>query len=167
MSNHMTTQFISKIFTITVLACLFLQVDGTIAETVTALSSCVNIDTNRIISIESSGNPRAVSFRGAKYGRGLMQISEVCLQEYNERAGHIFTFYPEDLFDPKINVMIGEWYINKMVPKYLRHYGIEDTIDNRLICYNFGIGNLLKYRRGEVALPRETINYVRKYKEKT
>ena len=47
-------------------------------------------------------------------------------------------------------------------------YDIPDTIENRLICYNWGIGNLRKkVRNRSNYLPKETINYIKKYKSQT
>ena len=69
------------------------------------------------------------------------------------------------LYNPEINVRIGTWYINERIPQMLKSFGIEDTVENRLIAYNFGVGNLRKYLKGEKKLPRETRNYLRKYKE--
>ena len=117
----------------------------------------VNLDT--IKQIESSGNPDAISFRGAKYGRGLYQISEVCLADYNQFAGHVFTFYPKDLFNPKINEMIAKWYLTKRIPAMLRHYNKEVTVENVLWAYSAGIGRVV-----EGVMSSETKEYIFLYK---
>ena len=120
------------------------------------------IDIQAIISIESSGNPHAYN---AKSGAiGLMQITEICLDEFNAFAFADNIYGLGDLYNPPVNIMIGTWYINERIPQMLKHYRIEDTVENRLISYNFGIGNLRKYLKGEVKLPKETRNYIKKYR---
>jgi len=117
------------------------------------------VDMSIIAQIESSSNPMAISYKGAKYGRGLCQISEVCLKEYNE-----YTFCPdytvEELFIAKVNLKIADWYMNKRIPSMLRYYGVEDTVDNRLWAYNAGIGRVVNG-----VMPEETKRYIEKYKE--
>ena len=119
-----------------------------------------------IIQIESSGNPNAISEDNC---RGLMQISEMVLKEYNQNYirnyGNIpnekFYYDLEDLFDPYINKRIGTWYLKRIWNHYLQGIG---TIDDLLICYNFGYGNWLKYKQGKIKLPKETRNYLKHYK---
>jgi len=49
----------------------------------------------------------------------------------------------------------------------LEAYAIPVTVDNILIAYNWGIGNLSKLFRNErhKSIPEETVNYLKKYKE--
>jgi soluble lytic murein transglycosylase-like protein len=122
----------------------------------------VNMDI--VAQIESNKNPNAISYRGAKYGRGYLQISEICLKEWNQFNKVKYTV--DDLFDKEINIKIGTWYMNNRIPKMLHYYKINDIIEHRLIAYNFGIGNLIKYLKGEVQLPLETINYINKYNKR-
>jgi len=116
------------------------------------------IDITRIIQIESSGNPHAVGSAGE---RGLMQISGIVLQEWND-------FHPkqqyssQDLFNPIVNVLIGQWYINERIPQMLKHFDIEDTTANRIIAYNSGIATLVYTK----AIPKTTRVYIEKYKAK-
>lgn len=129
----------------------------------------VNMDI--IATIESGNNPNAISYAGAKYGRGLYQVSEIVLLEYNEievknwsKKTHIYApLWSEHLFDPFINKIVANWYMNKRIPQMLEYYHLKDTIDARLACYNAGIGVYLKYMQGKRKLPSETINYLRKY----
>jgi soluble lytic murein transglycosylase-like protein len=117
----------------------------------------VNMDI--IKQIESSGRADAVSFKGAKHGRGLYQISEVCLKEWNNFNPEE-TYTVEDLFDGVINLKIADWYMNKRIPQMLKHYEVEDTDENRLWAYNAGIGNVIKGIK-----PEETRLYIKKYYE--
>lgn len=70
-----------------------------------------------------------------------------------------------DLYNPKINVKIGTWYINQRIPQMLKAYDIEDTIENRLIAYHDGIGNLQKYLKGKRKLGKAMKSYLIKYKK--
>ncbi len=115
------------------------------------------VDVNKIIQIESSGNPLAVSFLGAKYGRGLAQVSEVALADYNRVYSHKIA--PESLFDPVINVRVAKGYI-EIIKGYLKHYGLPVDTKHIIWAYSTGISNVIKG-----IMPRETINYLSKYKE--
>ncbi len=112
----------------------------------------VNMDI--VIQIESGGNPNAYN---AKSGAiGLCQITPICLKEYATIFG-----LPEDtidLYNPKENKWVAQWYMNWRIPQMLKAYNIPDTIDNRLWSYNAGIGNVKKG-----ICPRETKDYIRKY----
>lgn len=112
------------------------------------------VDMGAIAQIESSNNPNAVSFRGAKYGRGLYQISEVCLKHYN--TSNKADIRPVELFNPSINGKVANWYF-----EWLRGLNLSDY--EAIIAYNWGIGNFWKYKRGEKSLPKETLNYLTKY----
>ena len=143
----------------------------------------VKIDIQKIIMIESSGDPQAISKSGCI---GLMGINpKGALADWNLKIGMFGTHYKNpnaktiseleivygnyynlgDLYNPTVNVKIGTWYINERIPQMLKAYGIEDTIDNRLIAYHDGVGNLRKYLRGERKLGKFMKGYLRKYKE--
>ena len=139
-----------------------------------------------IIKIESNGNPNAVSEDGCI---GLMQISPIVLKEYNadrlfQKAKEnknspsygvamvygdnhfwdICTYENYHLFVEDINVEIGTWYLKRIWFHYLPHYKIPQTVENMLIAYNWGIGNLVKYiREPNKTLPKETKRYIAKY----
>uniref|UniRef100_A0A6M3KZV7 Putative transglycosylase n=2 Tax=viral metagenome TaxID=1070528 RepID=A0A6M3KZV7_9ZZZZ len=120
------------------------------------------VDMNAIKIIESSGDPKA--YNAISKARGLYQITPICLQEWN--INHLREQYNfEDLFNAGINSKIADWYLNYKIPKYLKFYKIEDTTENRIIAYNWGVNNLRKYKMGRTKiLPKETINYISKYK---
>ena len=110
-----------------------------------------------ISAIESNNNPTAISYRGAKYGIGLYQISAILLKEYNNFNRTSLT--QEDLFNPAINEKIARWYLTIRIPQMLRYYKKPVSLDNILISYNAGISFVVKNR----PLPRETVNYIKKY----
>jgi soluble lytic murein transglycosylase-like protein len=95
-----------------------------------------------------------------------MQISEIVLKEYNQAMFLCDVYKPDDLYDPALNMSVGTWYITEQIPRYLKNYNIPDTADNRLIAYNWGIGNLKKWWFSGAdykKLPKETRNYLLKY----
>ena len=106
----------------------------------------------QIIMIESSGNPNAESKAGAK---GLMQIMAATAK--NPGFG-VKPFQGDNLFDPKENVRFGTDYVNSL---------IKTTGNKRdgIIAYNFGYGNLQKWKKegGDLEkLPEETQNYLKR-----
>lgn len=116
-----------------------------------------------VIQIESSGNPEA--YNSKSQARGLMQVTPISLEDYNNF--HSINFEVDALYCPEVNVMVGNWYLNVRIPRMLEYYCIEDTAENRLIAYNWGIKNLIKHLKNGVRLPRETRMYLVKYKRLT
>ena len=108
--------------------------------------------------IESSNNPRA--YNKATEARGLYQITPACLSDYN--SYHFTHYTQEDLFNPETNHRIATWYLNVRIPQLLNHYGIPNNTENRLIAYNWGIGNLVRWWK---KLPQETREYLKKYQK--
>ena len=69
---------------------------------------------------------------------------------------------------PSFAYDVADWYVNQAIPQMIRVSKVSDTLEHRLIAYNWGIGNLRKWvREGEhyEKLPKETREYVRKYRE--
>jgi Rod binding domain-containing protein len=94
-----------------------------------------------VIKAESSGNPNAVSSKGAK---GLMQLIDSTAAEMGVK----------DQFDPEQNIMGGAKYIRKL----LDHF--EGDLKLTLAAYNAGPGNVQKF--GGIPPFSETRNYVDK-----
>ena len=127
------------------------------------LSSCqmrpamaVEVNLDIIAQIESSGNRWAISYAGAKYGRGLYQVSEIALLDYNKENNAKIA--PESLFEPMIGEMVAKWYLTQRIPFFLRNKGIPVTLANILWAYSAGIGNVVKGIK-----PQETRNYIKRY----
>jgi len=78
-----------------------------------------------VIRTESSGNPRAVSQRGAK---GLMQISDTTAQDLQL----------SDPFDPGENIRAGSRYLRRLLDRF-------GNLKLALAAYNAGPGNVVKY----------------------
>jgi len=102
---------------------------------------------------------------------GLCQIGQAAWNDCVERMGHGSDWgweWPDDCFDPGINRVVGNYYINTRIPEMLRQYGIDDNHATRIGAYNWGIGNLRRAweRHGHDWLahaPKETQDYVIKY----
>lgn len=99
------------------------------------------------IAAESSGNPNAISPKGAE---GLMQL----MPDTQKDPG--FGVQPLQNNSPEENVRMGVDYRNALQKKY-------GNLDDALIAYNWGPGNTDKWiadGRDESKLPTETKNYV-------
>jgi len=107
--------------------------------------------------IESNGNTKSVSFKDAK---GIMQITNICLNDYNNINK---THYNEnDLFIKDINIKIADWYLSERIPSLLKEHNIKVNVMNILICYNAGILECIKFQNTK-HLNLETQNYINKY----
>ena len=114
------------------------------------------IDMNRIAQIESSNNPKA--WNKAEDGRGRFQINPICLKEWNNFHPRQ-QYTPDDLWNDDVNTKIANWYMNKRIPQMIRHFGKEDTVENRIIAWNAGIN----YVKTGKEIPRITKNFIAKY----
>lgn len=85
-----------------------------------------------IIGVESNLKSSAVSCAGASNGRGLMQVSEIALKDYN--ISNKTNIKPEELFDPYTNIKVGIWIFIKNID-----YGINVHDSASLLsAYNLG-----------------------------
>ncbi|WP_331000906.1 lytic transglycosylase domain-containing protein [Paracoccus denitrificans] len=95
--------------------------------------------------VESRGNPRAVSPKGAM---GLMQVMPETWAAL--RAGHGLG---SDPFDPRDNILAGAAYLREMHDRY-------GNVAAMLAAYNAGPGRYDEYLVSGRALPAETRAYV-------
>lgn len=95
----------------------------------------INGLSNLVIQAESSGDPTAVSPKGAK---GLMQLMPETAQEMAKELG---VPYSEERLtaDPQYNMALGNAYLNKM----LGRYGGNSTL--AVAAYNAGPGSVDKW----------------------
>jgi len=102
---------------------------------------------NAIIKTESNFNPIARSEKGAQ---GLMQLMPKTAASLGLRG--------KAVLDPEKNIAAGVKYFKDIG----RMLGKDDSLENRLIAYNWGIGNFRKYQKGLKQLPKETSDYIKK-----
>lgn len=107
--------------------------------------------------IESNGNTKSVSFKDAI---GIMQITKVCLNDYN--LINKTNYSQNDLFIKEINIEIANWYLTERIPSLLKEHNIKVNVMNILICYNAGILECIKFQSTK-HLNLETQNYINKY----
>jgi soluble lytic murein transglycosylase-like protein len=113
-------------------------------SSITEASQKFNVDPTLIkavIAQESSGNPSAVSAKGAK---GLMQLMDSTAQDMGVAQ----------VFDPKQNILGGTRYLRELLDKY------NGDQNRALASYNAGPSAVDKYN-GVPPYP-ETQNYVQK-----
>ena len=104
-----------------------------------------------IIKAESKFNPNAISNRGAK---GLMQIMDQT-GEWAATELKQSDFTTDQLFDPKVNIEIGAWYVAKLLKQY------HGDVSILLAAYNAGTGNVYKWRNNtEYSLDGVTLDYI-------
>lgn len=88
-----------------------------------------------IIKVESNYNKDAASQKDA---RGLMQIGPQTGIWASEELS-IEGYRPETLFEPKVNIRIGIWYLNILKKEF------NNDINLVLAAYNAGSGNVNKW----------------------
>ena len=94
-----------------------------------------------VISVESSGNPCAVSHAGAA---GLMQLTPATARQYGVR----------NVFDPAESIAAGTKHLQWLLKRY------DSDLSLALAAYNAGPGNV--DRSGGIPPIRETQHYVKK-----
>ncbi|MDD5610640.1 MAG: lytic transglycosylase domain-containing protein [Candidatus Omnitrophica bacterium] len=113
------------------------------------------VDIEKVIQIESSGNPKACNEKSG--ARGLCQITHIALTDFN--IFHPAEQYADDqLFDPEINKRIALWMLEVRIPQLLEYYNLPVSTENILWAYNAGIGRVTKKIK-----PEETVKYIAKY----
>jgi soluble lytic murein transglycosylase len=130
-------------------------------EYVFKYSNEYNIDPYLVFSIikaESKFDPNAISHKDAK---GLMQISPIT-QEWARKE---LKLKDVDIYDPKTNIKIGCWYLNRLYMEF------KDT-SLVIAAYNGGSGNVTKWLKNKEyskdgnelhVIPfKETANYLEK-----
>jgi len=113
----------------------------------------------RVVAVEHQLDPMLVKavvwresrFDPRKYGshgeRGLMQVSEKAANEW-ARENKIADFYADQLFDPKINLEAGTWYLHRAV----EHWQLRsDPLPFALAEYNAGASRAQRWSRNSVS----------------
>ena len=87
--------------------------------------------TQRILQVESNGNPNAVSNTGAL---GLMQLTKGAVNDYVKATGDV-----GDARDPHYNARVGSWYLQHQYNQ-LKGLGMDPTVADVYRAYNMGFG---------------------------
>jgi soluble lytic murein transglycosylase len=83
--------------------------------------------------------------RGRHGERGLMQVSERAANEW-ARETKVAGFHPDQLFEPKINLEAGTWYLHRA----MEHWGHQsDPIPFALAEYNAGASRAQRWSGGK------------------
>lgn len=89
-----------------------------------------------LIRQESAYYPKAVSRSNAL---GLMQLIPSTAQEAAEMTGRKNLKVPDDLFDPKLNIELGTFYLSRMIERFNGHVPLA------LAAYNAGPTRLKRW----------------------
>lgn len=95
---------------------------------------------------ESRFDPRKLGGAGE---RGLMQVSEIAAREWVQE-NKIENFQVEELFDPKINLEVGAWYLHRAM---LHWQKMRDPTPFALAEYNAGASRAQRWAGGDGAQP--------------
>lgn len=108
--------------------------------------------TNRVLAVESNGNPNAVSNTGAL---GLMQLTGGAVSDYVRATGDV-----GDIKDPYYNAKVGAWYLQHQYDQ-LRGLGMDPTAADVYRAYNMGFGgyrDVLSYLNNGKQLSSKIVN---------
>lgn len=108
--------------------------------------------TQRVLQIESNGNPNAVSNTGAL---GLMQLTKGAVNDYVRATGDV-----GDTRDPYYNAKVGAWYLQHQYNQ-LRGLGMDPTVADVYRAYNMGFGgyrDVLGYLNNGKQLSSKVVN---------
>jgi hypothetical protein len=111
------------------------------------------IDPNVIKAIMITENSDLVPKKNKLGYEGFPQTKSYIVDSINKRYGTKFTM--KDMYDPKESAKFIHYYL-KDVNRSMYVNDIADTV----AAYNWGIGNLIKMKRGERSMPKETSDYI-------
>lgn len=120
------------------------------------------IDIDKIWAIESSKGTDPSMGRSKAGARGHFQFMKATWDEMVKKMG-VDWDWRDGSMDYEKSKTVADYYINTEIPRLLKHYKIEDTVENRLAAYDWGIGNL-RYNEWYDST-QETIDYIKKYRD--
>ena len=124
-----------------------------LAETIYEACELYDLDVQlvlAVIQVESSFNRNAISNKGAK---GLMQVMPLTGWAMSEEL-QLQGFSTEKLFDSRTNVMLGTYYLKKLLDRY-------DNLEHALLAYNAGPTLLDTVLAADGSLPPDYVQKVR------
>jgi soluble lytic murein transglycosylase len=91
---------------------------------------------------------------GAAGERGLMQLTEGAASEW-VRENRVQNFQVEELFDPKVNVQAGTWYLARAIGRWKNQ---SDPVPFALAEYNAGASRAQRWAGGDnsMVIPPDT-----------
>ena len=117
--------------------------------------SDIPVDLNVIAQIESAMNPKAVN--KATGARGMYQFMPIAWKDVQQNYPQLSSYGYDQAFNPQV----AQQFAQKLFELNAKRLGKMANVDNLLASYNFGVGNVKK----GVALPKETRDYIAKYKK--
>lgn len=117
----------------------------------------VTVNMSALRQIESGGDSGAIGDHGKALG--AFQIHKAVIDDFNAKASNklLQPLSHKDVLRPEIGEIVANWYINQRIPRMLRAFGLQDSLENRLTAYNMGIKAV---KKGKVAK-----EYIRRYKK--
>lgn len=82
---------------------------------------------------------------GSAGERGLMQVTEPAAREW-ARETRVENFQPEELFEPKVNLQAGAWYLARAVQHWKKQ---ADPVPFALAEYNAGASRAQRWAGGD------------------
>ncbi|MGI8819540.1 MAG: lytic transglycosylase domain-containing protein [Chthoniobacterales bacterium] len=98
-----------------------------------------------IVWRESRFDPRKIGSAGE---RGLMQVTEPAAREWVQE-NKVENFRVEELFDPKVNVQAGTWYLARAIQHWKNQ---ADPVPFALAEYNAGASRAQRWAGGDGAV---------------
>ncbi|MEM9694995.1 MAG: lytic transglycosylase domain-containing protein, partial [Myxococcota bacterium] len=108
-----------------------------------------------VVTVESGGDPQAVSPAGAK---GLMQIMPPTAMDIAKKRG--LAIEEAQLHDPALNIDFGAYYLAAQVRRFWGRTP-EETVAFAAGAYNGGPGRMRRHLETGETLPAETVSYQR------
>lgn len=119
---------------------------------VTEASQKYGVDPYLVYSVmkaESKFDESALSAKGAQ---GLMQITPETAQWAMDKMG-----IEGEIFDPEINILVGSWYLSKLISDY------DGNLTAALAAYNAGGSNVNKWMNKDRGLTLQDIQFQETY----
>lgn len=127
-----------------------------------SLNVADEVDMECLGKTETNGNQFSYNIAGRAIG--ICQITEVCLNDYNEfNPWNQFCMY--EMFNPIKNYRVAHWYLH-FVEILAYKQLIKVKVDDLLIAYTWGPGRYRDwYKRGKKNqdLPGEVRRYLKRY----
>jgi len=106
--------------------------------------ACGNVNIEALIYTESGGDAAAVADRGLS--KGVCQMGRAAWADAMQFLEENWD-YDKNVFDYNMNKVAAHAYINGVIPKYLKAWGLPDSVEMRLAAYKSSHARLRKNYR--------------------